>query len=99
MKKLTRLVKKFKGISIGLDVHIKFIQWQAIDERGSECGAGRFASTLGELAKWMGRWTGKKIQFALETSGSVYWVYDMLAEKFGEKSVCAVQPAKMPYKE
>jgi transposase len=95
MKKLTRCVVKFKGISIGLDIHISFTQWQAIDEHGNEAGSGRFPSSLKEFEKWMRQWSGKKVQFAIEASGSVYWIYDLLAEKFGEQAVCPVQPAKM----
>jgi transposase len=95
VKKLMRCVVKFKGISVGLDIHISFIQWLALDEHGNEVGGGRFSSTLKEFEKWMRQWLGKKVQFAIEASGSVYWVYDLLSEKFGEQSVCPVQPAKM----
>jgi transposase len=78
-----------------LDIHIRFIQWQAIDEHGDEAGSGRFASSPHEIEKWLRQWQGRKVQFAIEASGSVYWVHDLLVEKFGEASVCPVQPAKM----
>ena len=95
MKKLARTVEKFKGISIGLDIHISFIQWQAIDQHGDDMGSGRFHSSIQDVQKWARQWRGRQVQFAIEASGSVYWVFDLLVEMFGEKAVCPVQPAKM----
>ena len=51
MKKLTRKPVHFKGLTLGLDLHKKFIEWCLLDRRGNERDKGRIGSERGELAK------------------------------------------------
>ena len=41
MKKLTRKVARFKGLTLGLDLHKKFVEWCLLDGDGEQADAGR----------------------------------------------------------
>ncbi len=55
MKKLTRRMKRFKGLTVGLDLHKKFIQYSVLDARGNEVEGGRVDAKRGALLELVRR--------------------------------------------
>jgi transposase len=97
MKKLQRRVEKFKGLSIGLDLHKAFIQVSVLDGHGDEAAAQRIAADadeLGRLVDRLGEW-GMPMRVALEASGCFVWVYDLLVARLGREAVRVAAPSKV----
>jgi transposase len=95
MKKLTRRPVRFKGLTVGLDVHKTFIEFVILDRRGDEEHGGRIESSregLAELLRIVGR---RKAQYALEASGSSLWVFEVLADHVGREQVHVTQPHRV----
>ena len=59
MKKLTRKSVHFKGLTMGLDLHKKFIEWSMLDRKGNEIATGQIDSNRKELAKLLAQWKGQ----------------------------------------
>jgi transposase len=95
MKKLTRKAVRFKGLTLGLDLHKKFIEWCLLDGDGEETDAGRIAGTPEALAKLLGRWQGQRLQVGMEACGSFIWVYDLAKAQLGAEAVHVAQPSKL----
>jgi hypothetical protein len=96
MKKLKRVTERFKGYTIGLDLHKKFIEFCVLDRDGNECAKGRFESTHAELGKFVERWRKQEaLQFSFEACGCFIWVFDLLAEKLGRSAVHVAQPSRI----
>jgi len=96
MKKLQRRPKRFKGLSIGLDLHKRFIQYSVMDRRGNESANGRIDANKEELLKFIGRWQREgAIQAAFEACGSFIWVFDVLSKTLGREHVHVGQPSKI----
>jgi len=51
MKTLQRKAKRFKGYTIGLDLHQSFIQVVVLDPRGNDAGSQRIGFKKSELEK------------------------------------------------
>jgi transposase len=95
MKKLTRRVVRFKGLTVGLDVHLRFIQYVVLDRNGDEIAGGRLDSSqegLQELFALLGR---QHAQFILEACSCFLWVYDVLSERVGADQVHVAQPHRL----
>lgn len=95
MKKLTRHPVRFKGLTVGLDVHKSFTQYVILDRRGDEESGGRIEATpegVSALLKVIGR---RKAQYVLEASGSSLWVFDLLADHVGRDQVHVAQPHRI----
>ncbi len=95
MKKLTRKPVRFKGLTIGMDVHKAFIEFCVLDEHGDECADGRIKSTREELEGLLARFSSQELQVSLEACGCFLWIFDELAERLGRERVHAAQPAKL----
>ncbi len=95
MKKLTRKAVRFKGITLGLDLHKKFIEWSAFDRQGNEQATGRIDSTPKELAKMITQWEGQALQVSMEACGCFIWVFDFFKEKVGREAVHVAQPSRL----
>jgi transposase len=96
MKKLQRRAKRFKGFTIGLDLHQKFIQFSVFDRRGNEAAAGRIAPDRTEVLKLIERWEKSgQVQVVFEACGCFVWVFDLLAKKLGRDQVHVAQPLKI----
>lgn len=95
MKKLTRKPVHFKGLTIGLDLHKRFIEWCVLDHKGNEKAAGRIGSNRAELAKLMARWKGQAVQVCIEACGCFIWVFDFLKEQLGRAGVHVAQPSRL----
>lgn len=96
MRKLIRAKVRFKGLSVGLDVHKKFIQFSVMDRKGNEIEHGQIRSTAEELKKLAERLKAKdRVQFSLEACGCFIWIFDHLAEQIGKQFVHVAHPAKL----
>jgi hypothetical protein len=96
MRKLIRAKVRFKGLSVGLDVHKKFIQFSVMDRKGNEIEHGQIRSTPEELQKLVERLKAKDaVQFSLEACGCFLWIFDHLAAQTGKEFVHVAHPAKL----
>lgn len=96
MKKLIRKGGRFKGLTVGLDLHLKFIQYAVFNGRGQEIQSGRISSEASCLRVWVGRLRAKnRVQVSLEACGSFLWVFDLLAEELGRAAVHVAHPGNM----
>lgn len=97
MQKLRRRMEKFKGLSVGLDLHKEFIQVSVLDEEGDEVRAERIDSGSHELRKLLRELegSGRPLRAALEASGCFLWVYDLLVAELGRSSVQVAAPSKV----
>jgi transposase len=97
MKTLRRRVEKFNGLSIGLDLHQKFIQYSVLASSGDEIEADRIPwedKALEALVKRLGE-SGQPLRVALEASNCFLWIYDLLKNRLGEQSVKVAAPSKV----
>lgn len=96
MKKLQRQGKRFKGWSVGLDLHKRFIQYSVLDRRGNEVSNGRIEADRKSLLKLFEPWRAKgPVQVSFEACGCFLWVFDALVETLGRERVHVAQPAKV----
>jgi transposase len=96
MRKLLRARQRFKGVTIGLDVHKKFIQYTVLDRQGNEVAAGRMQSTRLALRSLILKYKSSgQVQIALEACGCFWWVYCESAEVAGRENVHVGQPLKI----
>lgn len=95
MKKLTRRPVRFKGMTVGLDLHRLFIQYVLLDEQGDEESGGRVEGTregLEEILRLVG---SRDAQFVMEACGSFLWVYEFLKARVGQEQVHVAQPHRV----
>lgn len=95
MKKLTRRPVRFKGLTVGLDVHQSFIEYVILDRRGDEQEGSRVFATREGLEGLLARIGRRKAQYSLEACSSFLWVYDVLAERVGRERVHVAQPHRV----
>jgi transposase len=95
MKKLVRKPVHFKGLTLGLDLHKKFLEWCVMDEKGDQQDAGRIGSTRKDLDKLLAKWPGHPLQVSMEACGSFIWVFDYFQEKLGRAQVHVAQPSRI----
>jgi len=95
MKKLTRRPVRFKGPTVGLDVHKTFIEYVFLDIRGDEERGGRVAANVEGLSLLLGMLEGRVAQFVLEAGGSFLWVFDRLVTHAGREHVHVAQPHRI----
>lgn len=97
MKKLTRRTERFKGWTLGLDLHKRFIQACRLDAHGDEHANERMPATDPALRKLVTDMTkqGRPVQAVLEASGCFLWAYDLLVELLGRDLVQVAAPSKV----
>lgn len=96
MKKLLRRAKRFKGYTIGLDLHKRWIWYTVMDQRGNEVAAAKIEASREAILALFGVWRKKgAVQVAFEASGCFVWVFDMLAQELGRECVHVAQAAKI----
>lgn len=96
MKKLMRRVERFKGFTLGLDVHNAFIEYCLLDDRGDQVEGGRVSSRESELRELLAK-LGKRgaLQASLEACGCFVWIFDILSEVLGRSNVHVGQPSRI----
>lgn len=96
MKKLKRARKRFKGFTVGMDIHKKFIEYVILDRRGNEVAKGRMGARWEEMERLVDGWLEKgAVQVGFEASGSCYWVFDRLVEKLGREKVVVAHAGRV----
>src|SRR5436190_2150238 len=64
MKTLQRQGKRFKGYTIGLDLHLAFIQFVVFDKKGNEVAGGQVSFKREALEKFMKQWQLRELRIA-----------------------------------
>ncbi len=97
MKKLHRRPSRFKGMTIGLDLHKSLTQYSVLNEAGDEVDADRIASRPEALSKLLDTLTKDvpSVQVTLEASGCFLWAYDLLADRLGREHVHVAAPSRV----
>lgn len=96
MKKLTRKTDRFKGCTLGLDLHQSFIQYAVLDAKGDDAGGGRIAADRKSLTTLLEQWKKKgAVQVAFEACGCFVWVFDLAVKLLGRECVHAAQAARI----
>lgn len=96
MKKLKRVAQRFKGLTVGLDLHKKWIQFCVLDVSGNEIENGRLNSNERELTGLVERLQkGAALQFSIEACACFIWVFDLLVQRCGRSSVHVAQPSRI----
>lgn len=95
MKKLTRKTVRFKGLTLGLDLHKKFIEWCLLDRQGDEVEGGRIGSNEKELAALLAKRKGQPLQVCMEACGCFIWVFDSVKAQLGREAVHVAQPHRL----
>jgi transposase len=96
MKKFAGRVQKIKTDVIGLDVHKDVIAYSHFDVAGEEVHDGTLASegpAVLELIR--GVTQGREVHVAMEASGGMLWLFDLLAEHLGAEHVHVAQPRRI----
>jgi transposase len=103
MKKLQRMAVRFKGWTLGLDLHQKQTQYSLLDEAGDEVENQKILSSPSELTKLIDRLTvggtggtgGRGLQVVLEASGCFTWAFDLLVGRLERCAVHVAAPGKV----
>jgi len=96
MQKLQRRGTRFKGWTMGLDLHKRFIQYSVLDRRGDEVENGRIDASRKSLLKLLVAWRAKAaVQVSFEACGCFVWVFDALVGVLGREDVHVAQPARL----
>ncbi len=96
MRKLTRRRERFEGLSVGLDVHLRVIQFSVLDRSGDEVENDRVAARLDEVRRLVLRLQEQgPVQVSLEATGCFLWIYDLLVELVGSDRVCVAAPSRV----
>lgn len=95
VKKLTRRFERFKGLTVGLDVHQRFVEYVILDRKGDEAAGGRFSTDPDGLSGLLAQVGRRKAQYVLEASSCFLWIYDALSERVGKERVHVAQPHRI----
>ena len=96
MKKLTRKAVRFNGLTLGLDVHKKFIEYCVLDRKGNELEGKRIDSTKDALKELVARLKKRgPVQATLEACGCFIWIFDLLVAELGREVVHVAQPSRL----
>ena len=82
MKKLNRKGERFKGQTLGLDIHKKFIEYCVLDGEETKWRLGASGSSREELQGLVVKLKKQgAVQASLEACGCfIYWVFDLLVQ-------------------
>ena len=100
MKKLQRRAERFKGETLGLDLHKKMIRYSVLNTAGDEVANEQIAACAAQLEGLIDRCTAdgaggrRPLQVVLEASGCFVWAYDLLVAKLGKPQVHVAAPSR-----
>lgn len=95
MRKLTRQTERFKGITVGLDVHQRVIEYVVLDRKGDEEAGGRVVATRAGLEDVFSKVGRRRVQYVLEACSAFLWVWDELVKRVGKDQVHVAQPHRV----
>lgn len=96
MKTLQRQGKRFKGYTVGLDLHLGFIQVVVLDKQGNDAASKRIAFKKHALQKELEEWQKRgEVQVVFEACGCFVWVFELAAGLLGRERVHAAHAAKI----
>ncbi len=98
MKTLQRQGKRFKGFTLGLDLHQSFIQVVVFDSRGNEAASLRIAARhqKRDLEALLRHWLSRgAVQVVFEACGCFWWVHELCVNILGRERVHAAHAAKV----
>jgi len=96
MKTLVRKPRRFKGLTVGLDVHKRFVQYAVLNRKGDQVGGGRLKAEEAALREQVRKWRAQgEVQVVLEACGCFVWVFDLLVAEVGRAQVHVAQPGKL----
>jgi hypothetical protein len=96
MKTLQRQGKKFKGYTIGLDLHQAFIEFVVFDRKGNEASRGQVAFRAEALEKFLQEWRAREpVQVSFEACGCFVWVFELAKKLLGREQVHAAHAGKL----
>lgn len=96
MKTLQRQGKRFKGFTIGLDLHQSFIEVVVFDRHGNETKSESIKFKKEALEKLLREWqTRGAVQVVFEACGCFLWVFELSVKILGRAQVHAAHAAKI----
>lgn len=96
MKKFAGRAQKIKTDVIGLDVHKDVIAWSHLDAEGVEVGHGTVESEGGQVLEVIRTAVaGREVHVAMEASGGMLWLYDLLVVALEARHVHVAQPRRI----
>src|SRR5476651_2890683 len=94
IKTLQRRAPRFKGITIGLDLHQSFIQVVVLDKQGNDAESKQIAFKKDALEKLLLEWKKRgPVQVAFEACGCFFWVFQLAVRVLGRPQVHAAHAA------
>lgn len=94
MKTIQRTGKRFKGYTIGLDLHQAFIQVVVFDKQGNDVEGKRIAFKKDALEKLLTDWKARgEVQVVFEACGCFFWVFELASKLLGREHVHAAHAA------
>lgn len=96
MKKLNRRPNRFRGQTLGLDLHKRVLRYALLNRQGDEVVNQEVAADRQVLTRLVqeARQQGP-VQVALEASGCFLWAYDLLVELLGRDRVHVAAPSRV----
>lgn len=96
MQKLTRRRERFEGQTVGLDLHLRMIQFSWLDETGEEVANEAIAATAEAVRALLERVSARgPVQVAVEATGAFLWLHDLLVERLGRSAVHVAAPSRL----
>ena len=96
MKELIRSTRKFKGQSVGFDLHDEQTWYRVFDASGNATLQGIIQSRPEAFLDLVRRLQKSgEVQVAFEACGSCYWVFDLLVKELGRENVSVANPGKL----
>jgi transposase len=96
MKTLQRRAKRFKGYTIGLDLHLSFIEVVVLDKHGNDAESKRIPFKKPALRELLAQWQQRgAVQVVFEACGFFAWVFDLAVQLLGRERVHAAHAAKI----
>jgi transposase len=96
MKKLNRRPNRFRGQTVGLDLHKRILQYSVLDRKGDEVVNQAVAAERETLTRMIRELQEQgPVQVVLEASGCFLWAYDLLVDLVGREHVHVAAPSRV----